>query len=155
MYLVSLLFLLTFSFCAAVSDVMTRRIPNQITAAIFFLNAGTFCIDIFLFSSEPLLSGKGLLSAFVITLPLFLISYMYRQIAGRPAFGGGDLKLLFVTFLFFDLHHAFRIFFLSLFFGAAAGVFLKVFRKELRMPFAPAVFDATLAVVLSVLFAQG
>lgn len=154
-------------FVSAIFDVIYRRIPNQIIVIgiALWLLAGV--AGLFLHENS-LSSLRNFAAACFISAPVFIVSFVYRKISGRKAFGGGDIKLLFMTGLIFIPEQAPVVLVVSLATAALYAALMNVsvvFRNmksvpetssvqkkrliKLRyhaVPFAPAVFIAAVVI---------
>lgn len=156
-------------FISSVSDILYRRIPNQIiiTGIALWLFASLAGL---LLHESPMKSLENLACACMVSAPVFLVSFLYKKFSGKKAFGGGDIKLLFMTGLIFLPAQAPALLAASLFCSAlyAAAVNIRLFfhntksesesvpfaiqRKCLikarcrAVPFAPSVFAAAVFV---------
>lgn len=154
-------------FVSSVSDVLYRRIPNQIIVIGIALWLFACASGLFL-HNNPINALMNLAAACMISAPIFIVSYLYMKISGRKAFGGGDIKLLFMTGLIFTPSQAAALLGTSL---LAAAVYAAVMNismlphntKSVRessagqnkcliklrhcaVPFAPAVFIAAVII---------
>lgn len=105
---------------AAVFDLRRRRVPNWLTASGAALG---IVLNASLFGTPGLwFSLKGLGLAFLIYLPLYVLRTM----------GGGDVKLMAAVGAIVGPMNWFRIFVLTVFFGAAAAIFLMLAKGRVK-----------------------
>lgn len=75
------------------------------------------------------------INAFIITIPLLVLTNMMKKIKKKEVFGGGDIKLIFMLSLYFD---SFTSLF-SLIIACLIGVLCFVKNKQEYLPFAPCI----------------
>lgn len=119
----------------ALVDYDTGVIPNGLLAAIL--------TDFIVFSPFVKMGGiwsvyaRGLLSGLAAAGPLLLLVLMMDHILKRESMGGGDIKLFFVTGMFFPWQCVLFLLILSCLFGIA---FALIFRKTTGDPSNPRAF---------------
>ena len=96
---------------AVIDDLRSRKVHNQLLLIFFVLTLGF--ILIMKGPGALLVSGLSLLTAVVATMPLYFLR----------AFGGGDVKLLFVLSLLLSWHEVLITLFSSLIWGSLLGLF--------------------------------
>lgn len=78
---------------------------------------------------------EGILSSFIISLSIYLLSIIMKNITKEESIGGGDIKLLFLICLYFDLLSSLFIVFLS----SIIGIFFIIILKTKKIAFGPAI----------------
>ena len=108
---------------AAAFDLRDRRVPNWLTVSGMVLG---IVLNAFLSRTQGLwFSLKGLGLAFLIYLPLYVLRTM----------GGGDVKLMAAVGAIAGPMNWFRIFVLTLVFGAAAAIVLLLAKGRVKRTF--------------------
>lgn len=88
--------------------------------------------------------GVQLLEGVVVLGVLLLVSYLFEKFTGKASFGGGDIKLIAVCCLFFNVYALLAFLFLSCLLGVGSSLFVE--DKDLGFPFAPAISLSFVAV---------
>lgn len=146
------LILTTLLLAVALVDYDTMLIPNGLLLAIF-INWLAFL---------PLAGGdilslalRGLLGGLTASVPLLVLVLLMDRVLGRESMGGGDIKLFFVTGLYFRWQETFFLLILScllgIFFGLLAARRPEQGEGSKPFPFGPAI---AAAVYLSLLVAE-
>ena len=148
MYQLSLLLFIFLCALASYTDIRYNRIPDSIIKSAIFLRITASFFGYIFFNEGCDDFFWGFLSAFLITLPLFLVSELAKKLTGRPAFGGGDIKLLFCAGLFFYPYKAFLMLALVLLLASVTGIVIKRKTGSSSIPFAPSVLFAELFIIL-------
>ena len=123
----------------ALTDMRTGLIPDRWLLA----GVGLFALSAPFMEGEPL---AGLLGGVTVSVPLLLLVLLADKISGKETMGGGDVKLLFVTGLFFG----WQLGLLHLMLACAVGIVLAPIWKQggKNVPFAPAICLAGLGAML-------
>lgn len=85
-----------------------------------------------------------LLSAFAITLMVYMTAELMNKFTGRENFGGGDIKLLFMVSLYTSCFKGILILFLSCLFGLLTAMVM----KKRKIPFGPCICMGTFIVLM-------
>ena len=85
-----------------------------------------------------------LLSAFAITLMVYMTAVLMNKLTGRENFGGGDIKLLFMVSLYTSYFKGILILFLSCLFGFLTAMIM----KKRKIPFGPCICMGTFIVLM-------
>lgn len=136
-------------YLASISDMKTRRIPNGIILAAVAVRMVYFAAKVFLWKEAVFWPAlvKLLGNALSISLPLLLLTVFMEKRWKKAAFGGGDIKLLFVTGLYFGIEANLWIVFLASLFALVA-IYLRRLQTEKKewnnevyryIPLAPAI----------------
>lgn len=88
-----------------------------------------------------------LLEGVVVLGVLFFVSYLFEKFTGKVSFGGGDIKLIAVCCLFFNLYSFLVFLFISCLLGVGSSLFVE--DKTSGFPFAPAISLSFVAVYIS------
>ena len=141
--MIKYLFLAVILCLSAVFDVKRHRIPNALA------RAGTLGFLLFFFAGHTAFSnllcrllGSGLISLFLLFLTIFTEKKTHKKMLG-----GGDIKLLFMTGLYFGLEARLYL----LFFSGLAGLvcaLVSLKKGHRSFPFAPAILFGTFLVLV-------
>lgn len=128
---------------AALTDLESMEIPDRLHAAailiwLAFLPLAPVPLDEALF---------GALGAFGVAGPLLLIVLLADKALGRESMGGGDLKLLFVTGLYFGWAGTLLLLILACLLGLIFAALARAGGRE--FPFAPSICAAAWLVMLA------
>ena len=140
-------------YLASISDMKIRRIPNRIILTAVLVRMFYFAAEVFWWKKAVFLPAllKLLGNALSVSLPLLLLTVFMEKHWKKAAFGGGDIKLLFVTGLYLGAEVNLWILFLTC---IVALVMLAVRRLQVKkkewknvgqyryVPLAPAVLIA-------------
>ena len=134
-FLVCILGILTWT------DAKRNRIPNWLMLLAILVRFGFFlcCEDLSLVSA-----GRLLMDGLVLSLPLYLISWLMDSLLKKPSLGGGDIKLLFVTGLYLGGEQNLAMFFIA---GIMALVYCAL-RGKRELPLGPAIAVASIIVLI-------
>lgn len=145
---------------AAIKDIKTRKIPNNIILALIvywvifsfvdmlFIKLGIIVCDI---EDELYNILINLLSAFFIACILFIIEFLLKKFRNKKSqLGAGDIKLISVICLFFGYYRTIIIILLSCIFFIAYVLGKKIIKKQnvSQLPFAPFIFLGLIIVVI-------
>lgn len=127
---------------AALTDLETMEIPDRLHVAailiwLAFLPLAPSALDQAL---------SGALGAFGVGAPLLLIVLLADKALGRETMGGGDLKLLFVTGLYFGLGGNLLLLIFACLLGLLFAAAARAVGRE--FPFAPSVCASAWLVML-------
>ena len=128
----------------SVTDIYTRRIPDSaIFAAIGFRFFSMLIQEGFFWERIVVLLFDGLL----VVLPLLVVVFVTEKISRKYLFGGGDMKLLFVTGIYLGWEKNLWVMFIACLFGCVFGLaqIRKPKEETLYFPFGP--FIAIAAVI--------
>ena len=137
-------------FCLTLTDLDEQIIPDRfhvigIAARFLFLLAVSGSVSAFLAAAwyslwHGLILGGGIL----------VLSLIMDKVLGKESMGGGDIKLLFVLGLYFDLPCCFLLLILACVLGIVLAYTLGA-KKDIAFPFGPALAAAAW---LTLLFGQ-
>lgn len=136
---IDLIVLLIFLLLIAAHDYRTTEVPDGYILALF---AFRIVYLIFLKSYTNILKSLG--SSLLIFVPLLLMTVVYEKKTGKHGAGGGDLKLLAGIGFYLSPVETLLILFVASLLQITA---FKYTMKQV-LPFAPAVFIATIIVTL-------
>lgn len=139
MFKASLLILSVICFLSAYTDIKERMIPNDLIKLGVLNRIMASALGSVFYGEGFLRFLYGILAGTFLALGFFLVSHVYKSVFNRAAFGGGDIKLIFVFAVYFDLLTDLKIIFLSLILGSIFGLSYKMLYKGNRFPFAPAI----------------
>lgn len=136
-------------FCIALCDLYSFEIPNR------FILIGCISFVVFLFGDMNWKHTgiQGLLGGTVIATAVFLISLIMGKLLQKDALGFGDIKLMFMTGLYFGLLGNLLMLILSCFLGLGLHYFLAKHAPEDEevpegsFPFGPAIALAAMICV--------
>ena len=125
---------------AARIDQFIRKIPNEIPAA-----------GVFIFFLYPLLTGSDkktplltLVGSFLVTGVLLLFTLLLEEILQKEVLGGGDLKLLFVIYLYINGTAFLYLLFLSFLGALLCMIGKQKERRKEKLALGPFLFAAAL-----------
>lgn len=119
------------------TDIKYREISNIACISLFFV---WLACSIYLVLTRNLSIaniGFQLLEGVVVLCVLFFVSYLFEKFTGKASFGGGDIKLIAVCCLFFNLYEFLVFLFISCLLGVGSSLFVE--DKASGFPFAPAI----------------
>ena len=86
----------------SLTDLDTYVIPNSTIVAAIVIRLAYIGVGGLLGMHDAMsLLVESLVGAFVVAIPVLLLSLIMDHVLGRPSLGGGDVKLLFVAGLYF------------------------------------------------------
>lgn len=116
--LLEMLIVASITFCIAICDIKDYTIPDRL------IIAGILCRAVFvLFSGDMAKNAlQSLIGGLSISLPLLVIVILMEKVLKKEAMGGGDIKLFFMTGLYFS----WQVNLLSLILACIAGICIGV-----------------------------
>lgn len=78
----------------AVKDIRERRVPNEVILALVVVWAAWRAVLAICDPSTLAATGELALFALVVFAGLLVLGVVYERLRGRPAMGGGDVKLI-------------------------------------------------------------
>lgn len=144
---VEYLILVSLLFCISCADLYDYIIPNRLIAA------GIVCRTVFVLlgGDVPMTALRALVGGVSISLPVLLLVLAAEKIMKKEAMGGGDIKLLFMTGLYFDWKINLVALLYACLLGIAAGLLWQRAhpRADRHIPFGPAIALGCVAAMLT------
>lgn len=126
---------------ASCSDIRCYRIPDRVHAAGIMI----FLISSFFLPSAVLRIRNGMFFALLLSGSMLLMSLLFERLTGKENLGGGDIKLFFMTGLYFTSVWE-LLFYITL--SCMFGLLTAAFRRTERIPFAPSITAACMLMLL-------
>lgn len=119
------------------TDIKHREIGNIACLALLFVWLAYNVYLVFVRNYPIINVGFQLFEGFVVLGVMLIVSYLFEKFTGKASFGGGDIKLIAVCWLFFNLFSFLAFLFLSCLLGVVTSLFVE--DKASGFPFAPAI----------------
>lgn len=119
------------------TDIKYREIGNIACLALLFVWLAYNVYLVFVRNYPVGYVGFQLLEGVVVLGVILIVSYLFEKLTGNASFGGGDIKLIAVCCLFFNLFAFLAFLFLSCLLGMVTSLFVE--DKASGFPFAPAI----------------
>jgi prepilin signal peptidase PulO-like enzyme (type II secretory pathway) len=140
--------LIIFAHVAAVSDIKTKKIPNELILAMLAAWTLVMVPKIVFDTSAAIMLLRDFALGFLIGGGMFMIVYF----ASRKGLGGGDVKLMAATGLYLGVSRVFTAMFYGTTLAAITGLVLILFKKIGRkdaIPLAPFLYIGILISVFT------
>ncbi len=134
---------------AAICDIRTRTIPNGIVIAIMSVWA-IWQVALFAIQGPDVLGRAldSLIQAFVFSLLLLMFVSVVEAIQGKPAMGGGDIKLLAAAVLFLGIRNMLVAIFVASAVSLLYAASNRITHSGRGIPFAPCILAGALIVLM-------
>lgn len=119
------------------TDIKQREISNIACLSLFFVWLAGDVYLVFARNFDIANIGFQLLEGVGVLGVMLLVSYLFERCTGKASFGGGDIKLIAVCCLFFDVDAFLAFLFISCLLGVGSSLFVE--DKTTGFPFAPAI----------------